>query len=308
MSSNYPNGFAAGVTIRGVPLLSTNPGEVFWVNGSGVLAKGGVGGSHSNDGSYRRPLSSIDYAVGKCTAGRGDIIVVMPGHSEDIGAASALDVDVAGVAIIGLGAGSLRPDLNFSATAGTVDLAAADCTLYNLTLTADVSGVVVGVNVDADGCTIDNCEFNFNATGDDFKTMIDADAVSNFALTNSKLYSEDNVAGGVTGVRFDTVAQGVVQNNYICGEFSTGALVGEGAAGSQTLVADNYIYNADTAGGECIEFTVADTGMCVNNICGTLFPTNNEAAIDPGSMLCAENYVVNAINESAILIPAALST
>ena len=68
MSSNFPNGFANGVTIRGVPLTITNPGEVFWVNGSGVLAKGGVGGSNGNDGSYQRPFATIDYAVGKCTA------------------------------------------------------------------------------------------------------------------------------------------------------------------------------------------------------------------------------------------------
>jgi len=40
MSSNFPNGFKGGVTIRGIPLQLLNPGEVFWVNNSGVLAKG----------------------------------------------------------------------------------------------------------------------------------------------------------------------------------------------------------------------------------------------------------------------------
>ena len=307
MSSNYPGGFAQGVTIKGIPLTVTNPGKVFWVGGT-ALAPGGVGASDGNDGSYRRPFSTIDYAVGKCTANRGDIIMVMPGHSEDIGAASALDLDVAGVAVIGLGTGTDRPDLNFSATAGTVELAADNVTLYNLTLTADVSAVVVGVNVDGDGVTIDNCEFNFNATGDDFKTMIDADTVSGFTLSNSRLIAEDNVAGAVTGLRFDTVTQGVVKGNFFIGEWSTAAIKGEGAADVQALFADNYIYNADTTGGEGIDLDAASTGMIVNNRLGSLFPTAPETTFDPGSCLCLENYIVNAINESGILVPATLST
>jgi len=308
MSSNYPSGFASGVTIRGLPLLTTNPGEVFWVNGSGVLAKNGVGGSNGNDGSYRKPFATIDYAVGRCTANRGDIIVVMPGHSEVIGAASALDVDVAGVAIIGLGSGTDRPDLNFSATAGTVDLAAANVTLYNLTLTADVSAVVVGVNVDAAGCTIDNCEFNLNATGDDFLTMVDADAVDGFTFTNNKVYAEDNVAGAAEAIRLDTATNYVISNNIIMGEFSDGCIISEGAAGSLGIISDNYLYNADTTGGEVIDLNVADTGLIVNNRCGTLFTTAPETAFDPGSCLCLENYVANSIDESGTIVPTTLST
>ena len=129
MSSNYPNGFANGVTIRGMPLLQVHPGEVFWVNNSGVLAKGGVGGSDGNDGSYRRPFATIDYAIGKCTASRGDIIAVMPGHEEDIDAAAGIALDVAGVAIIGLGSAALRPKITFSATASTMTVTAANCSI-----------------------------------------------------------------------------------------------------------------------------------------------------------------------------------
>lgn len=308
MSSNYPNGFAAGVTIRGVPLLSANPGEVFWVNGSGVLAKGGVGGSNGNDGSYRRPFATIDYAVGRCTANRGDIIVVMPGHSEDIASATSLVLDVAGVAVIGLGAGSLRPDLNFSDTAGSVEIDAADVTLYNLTLTADVSAVVVGVNVDAAGCTIDNCEFGFNATGDDFLTMIDVDAVDRCSVTNCKFYAEDNVAGAAEAVRLDTDTRTVIQDNFFIGEWSDGCVVGEGAAGAQTLIDNNIMYNADTTGGETIDLNVANTGVISRNIMGTLFTTAPETAFDPGSCLCNENFMVNAINETGIKVPPTEST
>lgn len=308
MSSNYPSGFSSGVTIKGIPLTVSNPGKVFWVNGTSVLAPGGRGGSNGNDGSWKSPFATIDYAVGQCTANRGDIIMVMPGHSEDIASATSLVFDVAGVAVIGLGSGSLRPDLNFSNTAGSVEIDAADVTLYNLTFTADVSAVVVGVNVDAAGCTIDNCEFNFNATGDDFITGIDVDAVAGFTFTNNAVYAEDNVAGAAEFIRLDTATQYTISNNHIQGEFSDGCIISEGAAGSQGLIADNYLYNCDTAGGEVIDLNVADTGLIVNNRCGTLFTTAPETAFDPGSCLCLENYVANAINESGIIVPTTLST
>ena len=307
MSSNYPNGFAAGVTIRGVPLLSTNPGEVFWVNGSGVLAKGGVGGSNGNDGSYRRPFATIDYAVGKCTASRGDIIVVMPGHSEDIASATSLVVDVIGVAIIGLGAGSDRPDLNFSATGGIVELDAANVTLYNLTFTADVGAVVVGVNVDANGVTIDNCEFNFNATGDDFLMGLDVDTVDDFTFSNNKYYAEDNVAGAAQAIRLDAEKRATITNNLFQGEFSAAVILGD-AAGEQLTISHNVMTNVDTTGGETIDLNNATTGIISYNSMGTLFDTAPETAFDPGSCLCNENYQCNDENESGTIVPPAIST
>ena len=91
--SNYPNGFKDGVVLKGVPQEIPNPGKVFWVNNSGVLAEGGVGGSNGNNGSYQKPFETIDYAVSQCKANRGDVIYVMPGHVETISSASGLDLD-----------------------------------------------------------------------------------------------------------------------------------------------------------------------------------------------------------------------
>ena len=97
-TSNYPNGFANGVVIRGKPLFDLHPGKIFWVNGSSVLAEGGIAGADTTgSGTYKRPFATIDYAIGKCTASRGDIIMVMPGHSETITTDGGIALDVAGV-------------------------------------------------------------------------------------------------------------------------------------------------------------------------------------------------------------------
>jgi hypothetical protein len=305
--SDYPNGFAQGITIRGVPLTVSNPGQVFWVNGSSALAPRGIGGSNGNPGTYQKPFATIDYAVGRCTANRGDIIMVMPGHSETISSATSLVLDVDGVAVIGLGTGSDRPDLNFSNTAGSVEIDGANVTLYNLTFTADVSAVVVGVNVDGNYATIDNCEFNFNETGDDFVTMIDADAVTGTAITNSRFISEA-ITGAAEAIRIDTVPEAVITGNFFSGDFSDGAIIGEGAASLRILIADNYVYNSDTTGGEGIDLNVACTGLIVNNRLGSLFTTAPETTFDPGSCLCLENYCANAIDESGTIVPPTIST
>ena len=78
--SNFPNGFANGISVRGMPLLSSYPGKVFWVD------SGAPGGK----GTFERPMATIDAAVALCTANNGDIIVVKPGHVETVSAAAGL--------------------------------------------------------------------------------------------------------------------------------------------------------------------------------------------------------------------------
>lgn len=110
MSSNYPHGFFNGVTIRGVPILQTHPGKVFWVsNASAAQMTGHKTGSDNNSGDFNAPFATLDYAIGRCTASRGDIICVKPGYTDEITAAGTIAADVAGVSILGLGMGSLRP-------------------------------------------------------------------------------------------------------------------------------------------------------------------------------------------------------
>lgn len=308
--SNYPNGFPQGVVIRGMPISVSHPGNVYWVGNSASLLKGEKGASDgvSNNGSYLQPYATIDYAVGQCKANRGDIIMVRPNHSEDIASATSLVLDVAGVAVIGLGSGTDRPDLNFSATAGSVEVDAANVTLHNLTLTADVSAVVVGVNVDAADFTMSHCEMNFNATGDDFITMIDIDAVDGATLTHCKLIAEEGAAGCDEAIRLDTANHVTIEHCHITGDFTDGAIIGEGAAGVNLVIKDNTIYNADTTAGFVVDLNVAFTGLLINNRMGTLFATAPETALDPGSLLSTENYVCNAVDESGALVPTTVST
>ena len=68
--THFPNGFAPGVTMRGMPILNTYTNNVFWVDSTS---------SSSGKGTVYRPFSTIDAAVGYCTANKGDVIMVKPG-------------------------------------------------------------------------------------------------------------------------------------------------------------------------------------------------------------------------------------
>jgi hypothetical protein len=207
--SNYPNGFTQGITIRGLPIKQVHPGEVFWVNNSSVPAKGAVGGSDGNDGSYRRPLSTIDGAIGKCTADRGDIIIVMPGHAETVAAASGITLDVAGVAIIGLGSGAKRPTLTFSATDSTVVISAANCSVSNIIFEAGIADVVTALSLtgDADGTSFENIESYEGAAAGTYNfvdVITIATGANNLSFRDSVFIGNDtNNDAFITGVAHD---------------------------------------------------------------------------------------------------------
>jgi hypothetical protein len=159
MFSNYPNGFNNGVTIRGMPLTMSYPGNVYWVDGSSTTpVRGAVGGQDGNPGTFTQPFATIDYAIGKCAANRGDIIMVKPGHTETVSAAGGITLDVAGVAIVGLGLGSLRPTINFTATDSTFLMSAANCLIHNLLFTGGIDAVVSPIVVSAADNIINRCE------------------------------------------------------------------------------------------------------------------------------------------------------
>lgn len=120
--TNFPNGFAAGLSVRGMPLTQMQPGQVFYVGNSPVLNPNQKPASNGNRGTFLDPFSTIHYAVNTaCVSGRGDIVFVLPGHRETIADATTLTMNCGGVAVVGLGGGNLRPTLTYT-TATTANI------------------------------------------------------------------------------------------------------------------------------------------------------------------------------------------
>jgi len=163
------NDFPGGVVINGMPVLNTYGNKVFWVD-SNI-------GSDGNKGTWRRPFATIDYAVGRCTANRGDIIFVKPNHVETVDSAGDLDLDVAGISVIGLGTGTHRPEIRFTGGTSDIDVDAANITFsgFELTQLTTASSTLVDVN-SADFKMINNLITESSALASTDTIMSDANA------------------------------------------------------------------------------------------------------------------------------------
>jgi hypothetical protein len=121
-----------------------------------------------------KPFATWDYAIGKCVANRGDIIALMPGHAENISAASGITSDVAGVATVGLGAGTLRPKISFTAAAGTHVISAVSNSFYNINWQANFADVTMMLDVSGvDGLSFENCIWDESGTDMNWVIAVD---------------------------------------------------------------------------------------------------------------------------------------
>jgi hypothetical protein len=262
--SNYPKGFGAGVAIRGVPVLNTYGGDVYWVDS--------VAGSNGNPGTFTQPWATIDYAVGRCTADNGDIIMVMPNHSEAISSAD-IDVDVAGISIIGLGNGSNRPTITFTGTTDTTkfDISANDVYVENLYfLLNDNDAVDACVTVNGTDVEIANCAFE-GGSSDQADSFIvvgvadnDADGCWIHDCTFRSLTAGCNSA--ISLAKDHAFVR--ITDNYIDGDFADAGIdvPAAGNACTELLIARNYIRNRQT-GDHAIQIETNGTmsGMIVDN-------------------------------------------
>lgn len=135
-----------------------NPGSIFFV-GSTVTGASDASGYGLTP---ETPVATLDYAIGLCTASKGDVIYLLPGHAETT---TAIALDVAGVKIVGLGTGRLRPAL--TATTAATDLlnvTAANCYIENVRFVGAASGVTALLDVAADDFTGVNLVFEHGAT------------------------------------------------------------------------------------------------------------------------------------------------
>lgn len=268
--SNFPNGFTSGVTIRDIPITIAHPGKVFWVNNSSVLPDKGVGGSDGNPGTYLRPFSTVDYAIGRCKASRGDIIMVMPGHAESLAGASAITSDVAGVAIVGLGAGSLRPTFTFTATASTWVVSAANCSFANIILQAGIADVVTAMSLTgaADGTSFEHIESYEGAAAGTYN-FVDvitlATGANNLSWKDCKFIGNDtNNDAFITGVAHDGF---YIDNCYFASNVAQAAATGlvDSSGNVTNALITNCYFRSNVDGALWVDFNgAANSGLVAN--------------------------------------------
>lgn len=239
-------------------------GDVFYVDSGSGTDGAGYGSSPSS------PVASIDYAVGLCTASNGDIIIVLPGHTETI-TGTDITVDVAGVTVVGLGTGSLMPWIKHNHADAEVSIAADNVTWMGMRHSADVTGVKVAIEIEdgIDYCIVKGCKFDVvTTTTDEFLVSVRTNDASNFALIEDN-YFDMGLGGAVSAISFtkDTDST-IVRNNIVQGDYSTACINGITTASTKLLIEKNVLMNGSTLdfGTEpAIELVTQSTGVIRDN-------------------------------------------
>lgn len=293
-------------------------GNVFFVQSTQT-------GAADSAGRGLRPeeaLLSINYAVGRCTANNGDVIVVMPGHVETVSAAPSgshaaasgeLNLDVAGITVLFVGNGSSRPLIKHTATGSITRINANGVTLVNAYLTGDIDAVanVLQVNGVTD-VTLRNLTYR-DVTGEATKFFHAANNSDRLTIDGVRVIGAAT-AGATHAMTFDGCDDLVIKGEiHIFGNYSTAAIGFITTLSARINIQPTAcnIWNQNSAD-VCIVDTI--TG-CTGNISGpmSLHLTDNAAniteAITGATFTLYDNiWVCNLAGEKAMLINWTAST
>ena len=260
------------------------------------------------------PLATIDYAIGLCTANKGDRIYVMPNHAETVTGAGGITADVAGISIIGMGVYDQRPRVLLDGgTSVTFLVSAADVTIRNLVLASGHLLVAACFNVTGKGCWIDQCEFVDNTTAENWGTPVKATGAANtangLAVTNCRWTPLIATVNALEFVEItDDIRDMVISNNFIVHEGTASPLVLQ--AGTKVMqtsfIVDNYISHKMTAGDLLIDNGGStNSGIIARNFCGNADVTGAQEGGAATGMRFFENLYTSTAVDSGALAPAA---
>jgi hypothetical protein len=326
MASNYPNGFVNGLVLRGTPLIQSHPGKVWWVSNSTVQLVNQKAGSDNNDGSFNAPFATLQKAVNVSVASRGDIIFVKPGHAETVATAAGIVLSTAGVAIIGLGSGALRPTFSWSTTTSTVTVTASQVSLQNMLFlgtaatTFTASAFVIANAQVAKDFTIDNCEFRDSSATTGFIQCVTIGTTANIAdgltFTKNKVFRNltSPPAANTAVVTASIVDRLVFEDNYIVNTTANNNIALGIASGALDLtnasIARNRTasLNTGTTAGELFSTSsTACSGLVSDNYSGHLASTG---LLGPTGtkFKFIQNFchITGAADKSALINPAAV--
>lgn len=271
--------------IAGIQNLGT--GKVFYVDSN-------AGGSSTSVGTTpASAVPTLDAGINLCTAGRGDVIYVMQGHNEAIDAADDVDIDIAGVTVIGLGAGSLKPTFDYdAATADMFVIGADNVTISNLRFRVSTNATANAIDIPdgIDYASIICCEFGYAETAtDEFATAIQINDASNY-VTIQGCYFDAGAQAAVAAITMSKDTEGTnISNNIIIGTYSTAPVLGDTTASTNYIIDSNTFYTGGSA--DTFNLVASSTGIVSNNLV-TMNAVSAAAALDIGDCLNLRNTII----------------
>jgi hypothetical protein len=232
-------GVANSLKLDGVtevyPGFTTTPGggKTFLVHSSGAAALSDLpaGFAGNPDGFFQ----TVNAALNGCRAGRGDKIIVLPGHSESIATADAWSAlgTASDVEIVGVGTGSNRPTFTWTTATSSVlfdqpNVKLRNCRLFLAGAHAAGSALTVAapITVTADGAEITDCEiaYGFQANRIVGIGITTTAAATRFKFNRDYVYAETIAVPTTTFLRLTGTDFFEMDNTDIIGPGSTTAI------------------------------------------------------------------------------------
>lgn len=253
--------------------------------------------------------TSLAAALNVCRSNRGDVIIALPGHVENV---TTTPTFKAGVTVLGIGNGDERPTFTWTTAASQWALAVNNVRFENCVL--NLAGTAATATTKAVLVTGSSCQFVSNriimgasstqqatigieyGTGAD-NALFDSNDV--FATSDSAVVSCLKIVAAIKKFRmtFNIMEVGM--------SATTNGLVSMTVAPVDVLIDSNSISNTITSSTKAFVGITAGTGQVSNNTLYLQAATGGATAIGtPGSMGFCQNFGC-ATNGSGLLTPAA---
>lgn len=303
-------------TVSGQPYVKGSPwgGSTPTAYGFGKTVYVDSGVAAADGGSPDTAVATMLAGNNLCTANQGDTVVLLPGHAENIAAATALTI--AGVRYIGLGEGDDRPTITFT-TATTAGFTSAVANLYfeNIIFVANFLSIVAAFLLStAKGVKFVNCVFRDTSGVLNFLQLVKSAGAANTVDRLTMIGCKWN------GLGTTSVGSAILSANDIDGltlydnvfklaRTATAAVVATISAGVLTMLdARRNIAisqaTADTGGGFINVGGTTSTGVVKDNLLGNLSTTDLFMTTSVG-LTFDNNKKTGVISTSGYLLPAA---
>ncbi len=241
-------------------------------NGDFIWVDSGDAKADDNVGSNVAPCSTWAAAEALATANQGDVIIIRPGHAEELIAAIALAK--AGILVLGLSWGTLRPTFTSATNAvAALTVTGGNRIFRGLRFVCNIANQPESIDVAADDVTIMENEFlEGSATGLSFITADTTDGDSDgLKIVKNKFYAP--TAGNYNQAieiakDHDNIA---IEGNEIYGDFDEACveIPAAGNACGNIRIVGNELSNLQS-GQHVIQISgTAVTGMVADNKCET---------------------------------------
>ena len=215
-----------GAIAKQIPLMAPNA-KFFFVGASSLPNFNDFSAAFPVDkDAGNRIFTTLAAAVADANvvAARGDVILVLPGHTETIVGAAGVALSKSGLQVIGLGVGAARPTFTFTtAVAASFDVTGANVLVQNIRFVCGVDNQTAMNNVSAADVRFDQCEWIIsNGTVGAALGILTAATADRLQVTNSRFTGPAINAGTTCAgcIQHESGVDYVIENNYFAGKMT----------------------------------------------------------------------------------------